>query len=72
MTMRLNDHGGLACTESGWALAILLALAWLVAPALALIRRADGSVSRPDAARAMAGSSGAVRNADSGSASMPR
>jgi hypothetical protein len=24
MTMRLNDHGGLACTESGWALATLL------------------------------------------------
>jgi hypothetical protein len=39
MTMRLNDHGGLACTESGWALATLLVVAWLAAPAIALIRR---------------------------------
>ena len=37
--MRLNDHGGLACTESGWALATLLVVAWLAAPAIALIRR---------------------------------
>jgi hypothetical protein len=37
--MRLNDHGGLACTASTWALVTLLVLAWLAAPAIALIRR---------------------------------
>ncbi len=39
MTMRLNDHGGLACTVTTWALVTLLVLAWLAAPAIALVRR---------------------------------
>ena len=37
--MRLNDHGGLACSETTWGLVVLLILAWLGAPAIALIRR---------------------------------
>jgi hypothetical protein len=37
--MRLNDHGGLACNETTWALVTMLVVAWLGAPALALIRR---------------------------------
>ena len=37
--MRLNDHGGLACTGTTWALVTLLVLAWLVAPAIAPSRR---------------------------------
>ena len=39
MMMRLNDHGGLACTGTTWALVALIVLAWLGAPAVALIRR---------------------------------
>ena len=39
MIMRLNDHGGLACTETTWALVTVLVLAWLAAPLVALIRR---------------------------------
>jgi hypothetical protein len=39
MMMRLNDHGGLACTETTWALVTLIVLAWLAAPVVALIRR---------------------------------
>jgi hypothetical protein len=37
--MRLNDHGGLACTGTTWALVTLVALGWLAAPAIALVRR---------------------------------
>jgi hypothetical protein len=37
--MRLNDHGGLACTGTTWALVTLVVLAWLAAPAIALVRR---------------------------------
>lgn len=37
--MRLNDHGGLACSETTWALVALLVVAWLGAPAIALVRR---------------------------------
>ena len=39
MIMRLNDHGGLACTETTWALVVVLVLAWIAAPMLALVRR---------------------------------
>jgi hypothetical protein len=37
--MRINDHGGLACTGTTWALVTLVVLAWLAAPAIALVRR---------------------------------
>ncbi|MGH7895273.1 MAG: hypothetical protein ACREQL_11440, partial [Candidatus Binatia bacterium] len=37
--MRLNDHGGLACTSTTWGLFVLLVVAWLVGPSLALVRR---------------------------------
>jgi hypothetical protein len=37
--MRLNDHGGLACTETTWALVALVVVAWLVLPAIALMDR---------------------------------
>jgi hypothetical protein len=37
--MRLNDHGGLACTSGTWALVAALVVAWLAAPAIALVRR---------------------------------
>lgn len=37
--MRLNDHGGLACTETTWGLVVLLVVAWLAAPSIALVRR---------------------------------
>lgn len=37
--MRLNDHGGLACTATTWALFALLVVAWLAGPSLALVRR---------------------------------
>jgi len=39
MTMRLNDHGGLACTGTTWILFALVVIAWLVGPSLALVRR---------------------------------
>jgi len=37
--MRLNDHGGLACTGTTWSLFALVVVAWLVGPSLALVRR---------------------------------
>jgi hypothetical protein len=37
--MRLNDHGGLSCTETTWALVVLLVVAWIGAPSIALVRR---------------------------------
>ena len=37
--MRLNDHGGLACTGVTWTLVGALVVAWLAAPGLALVRR---------------------------------
>ena len=39
MTMRLNDHGGLACSPTTWALVALIVIGWLAAPAIALVRR---------------------------------
>src|SRR5262249_54435563 len=37
--MRLNDHGGLACTGLTWSLLTLVVVLWVGAPAIALIRR---------------------------------
>jgi len=39
VTMRLNDHGGLACSGMTWGLVVLLVVAWIGAPAIVLIRR---------------------------------